>query len=172
MTPFVAERIYRTLLGRGGGRGCRSSVHLTRFPEPDPALERPELTRRWTSSAARSAWVSPCATPPACGSASRWRTPSCGRPRPCVAWLPAFASDLADELNVEAVEHAAVDGGAPAEPAGRGARAPPRGGRDRRAGLALTEGLRRKGLVRQLVHQVQLLRKSAGLDVDDRIRLS
>ena len=37
--------------------------------------------------------------------------------------------------------------------------------------LALTEGLRRKGLVRQLVHQVQLLRKSAGLAVDDRIRL-
>jgi isoleucyl-tRNA synthetase len=35
----------------------------------------------------------------------------------------------------------------------------------------LTAELRRKGVVRQLVHQVQMLRKSAGLRVEDRIRL-
>jgi isoleucyl-tRNA synthetase len=93
-------------------------------------------------------------------------------PAPMLAWLPAFASDLADELNVETVEQAAVDGGAPAEPAGEASlRAATAGDVTVALDLALTEGLRRKGLVRQLVHQVQLLRKSAGLEVDDRIRL-
>src|SRR4030095_13335114 len=57
VTPFVAERTYRTLLGaetRGGktsdtealggsAAGMAPSVHLTRFPETDPRLERPDL---------------------------------------------------------------------------------------------------------------------------------
>ena len=152
--------------------GMPPSVHLTRFPEPDPGLVRPDLDA--AVDFVRRAVTLGLAVRNAAG--VRVRQPLARAvvqaPAPMLAWLPAFASDLADELNVETVEHAAVDGGEPAEPAGEASlRAATTGDVTVALDLALTEGLRRKGLVRQLVHQVQLLRKSAGLAVDDRIRL-
>ena len=42
VTPFVADRIYRTLIGAEAD-GLPSSVHLTGFPEPHPGLVRPDL---------------------------------------------------------------------------------------------------------------------------------
>ena len=36
----------------------------------------------------------------------------------------------------------------------------------------MTADLRRKALARHLVHQIQMMRKEAGLDVDDRIRIA
>ena len=158
MTPFVADRIYRTLIGAETD-GMPTSVHLTRFPEPDPGLVRPDLDA--AVDVVRRAVTLGLAVRHAAG--VRVRQPLARAvvqaPAPLLAGLPAFAADLADELNVETVEHAAVDGGAPA------------GDVTVALDLALTEGLRRTGLVRQLVHQIQLLRKSAGLEVDDRIRL-
>ena len=149
-----------------------SSVHLTRYPEPDPGLVRPDLeaavdfVRRAVTLglAVRNAAGVPVRQPLARAVVRA--------PAPLLAWLPAFASDLADELNVEALEHAAVDGGAPAEPAADASlRAATAGDVTVALDLALTVGLRRKGLVRQLVHPVKLLRKAAGLEVDNRIRL-
>ena len=134
VTPFVADRIYRTLIGAETD-GLPSSVHLTRFPEPDPGLVRPDLDA--AVDFVRRAVTLGLAVRNAAG--VRVRQPLARAvvraPAPMLAWLPAFASDLADELNVEAVEHAAVDGGAPAEPAGEASlRAATAGDADRRAG--------------------------------------
>jgi isoleucyl-tRNA synthetase len=170
VTPFVADRMYRTLLGTAA-TGMPPSVHLTRFPEADPSLERPDLDA--AVAFVRRAATLGLAVRNAAG--VRVRQPLARAvvrgPASLVGWLPTFAADLADELNVEAVEGVATDGDAPWAPA-EGARAATEGDLTVALDLTLTDGLRRKGLVRQLVHQVQLLRKSAGLDVDDRIRLT
>jgi isoleucyl-tRNA synthetase len=172
VTPFVSDRIYRTLVDAGAGDGP-SSVHLTRFPEPDPAREMPALeagvavVRRALrlGLSVRNAAGVPVRQPLA---RAVVRGPVPGEP-----WIDLFASDLADELNVEAVEYAAGERPAPEEfSGGEGMRSASEADLTVVVDLRLTDDLRRKGRVRQLVHQVQLLRKSAGLEVDDRIRLA
>jgi isoleucyl-tRNA synthetase len=77
-----------------------------------------------------------------------------------------FEDDLRDELNVEALEIAAT------APVAGGARAAAcEGGVTVALDTTVTPALARKGLVRHLVHQVQVLRKTAGLAVEDRITL-
>ncbi|MBI1734679.1 MAG: isoleucine--tRNA ligase [Candidatus Rokubacteria bacterium] len=168
VTPFVADHLYRALLVERAGAGVPPvSVHLTAFPEPDPALEDADLeigvafVRRALSVglAARNA------------AGVKVRQPL-GRavviaPAGMHRWLAEFEADVRDELNVEAVE---LHESAPALDPTVFATA-----QDGDVTVALdtrlTPALRRQGLVRHLVHQVQMLRKDAGLSVADRIHL-
>ncbi len=88
-------------------------------------------------------------------------------PREGLAALREFEQDLLEELNVEALETVETPEAIPAD-LPRGAEGDVVVALD----ATLTPELRRKGLARQLVHQVQRLRKGAGLSVDDRIRLA
>jgi isoleucyl-tRNA synthetase len=177
-----------------------ASVHLTSFPVPDPRLEDATLeagvafVRRVLSVglAARNAAGVKVRQPLA-------RAAVVGPPD-LLPWLQTFEADVREELNVDALELRASDG-EPAENAtepatGAADQSVGADQSDRRsAGPAirsldldspsiardgdvtvvldthLTSALRRQGAARQLVHQVQMLRKNAGLEVADRIRL-
>jgi isoleucyl-tRNA synthetase len=108
-----------------------------------------------------------------------------------VFWLREFEADLREELNAEAVDVEPIeravadalraDGRALWTPPGRTSIALAVDAGPFRAVLEgdlivavdthLTPALRRKGLSRQLAHQIQRLRKGTGLNVDDRIRV-
>jgi isoleucyl-tRNA synthetase len=189
--PFAAEHIYRSLLGEGNGVAPQS-VHLTDFPEPDPAWASPELEAG--VAVVQRALSLGLAVRNAAG--LKVRQPVARilvlAPAGALPWLREFEADLREELNAEAVEvgpaeTAVLDalrsgrpalwerpGGAPV-PLAAGA-GPFRSALDGDLAVAvdtlLTPALRRKGLSRQLAHQVQRLRKAAGLKVDDRILLS
>jgi isoleucyl-tRNA synthetase len=189
--PFVADSIYRGLMVKRDA-STPSSVHLTPFPDPDAGLVDPELeegvafVRRVlrVGLGVRSA------------AALKVRQPLARvlvlAPPAMLPRLREFEADVLDELNVEAMEAAPMDpavadalrahgrvtwaptGRAPAVlTAGDG---PLRAAADGDVVVALdtrlTDALQRKGFARQLVHQIQLLRKAAGLAVDDRIHLA
>jgi len=191
LMPFVAEHIYQELLGarREGTAAC--SVHLTDFPRPDAAAADAEreagvaFVRRALSAglAVRN------------GAGLRVRQPVARAlvlaPADLLVWLREFEVDLREELNTEVLEVGPIDdavadalrtegrarwaapGASPIElPVDAG---PFRAALDGQLVVAvdtrLTPALRRKGLSRQLAHQIQRLRKAAGLSVDDRIRL-
>jgi isoleucyl-tRNA synthetase len=169
-----------------------SSVHLTPFPDPDAGLVDPGLeegvafVRRVLRAGlgVRSA------------AALKVRQPLAQvlvlAPPAMLPWLREFEANVLDELNVEAVEAAPTDqavadalrahGRATWAPTGQPpvvltiGEGPFRAGTDGDVTVALdtrlTDALQRKGFVRQLVHQIQLLRKAAGLAVDDRIHLA
>jgi isoleucyl-tRNA synthetase len=231
--PFMTEHVYQNLV-RGVSPGAPASIHLTRFPEPEPALRRPALEAEMEAArrvlraglAARNAAKLKVRQP--LGRMLLAAPPSVER------GVRAFERDVLDELNVERLE--VVDGLADrvaisveldlrdtsslppnAVPALRAALAA-RGGQGVREALlargqvalpvhgvevtlgwadlklraegrdgfaaavdrdvsvaldtSLTPHLRRKGLARHLVHQIQMMRKEARLGVDDRIRVS
>ena len=165
VTPFLAERLYQNLVAeRSEDAAC--SVHLTGFPTLDPTLRDPDVeagvtfVRRVLSVglAARNAARIKVRQPLSRGLVATNSE--------LARWLAVFEDDVRDELNVDAVELTSATTVA-----------------DTRF-VAVTEGvltvavdptltpeLRRRGLVRHLVHQVQVLRKDAGLQVEDRIRL-
>jgi isoleucyl-tRNA synthetase len=113
-------------------------------------------------------------------------------PARALTWLREFDLDLREELNAEAVEvepldaavaHALRADGHASWPSPRGTpialavdAGPFRAALDGDLVVAvdtrLTPALRRKGLARQLAHEIQRLRKTMGFRVDDRIRLS
>ena len=189
--PFVAEHIYQGLLGEGHGAAARS-VHVTDFPEPDAAWADPDLEAG--VALVRRALTVGLAVRNASG--LRVRQPVASvlvlAPPGSLAWLREFELDLREELNAETVEVEPVEaaiadalqseghalwesrGGTPIAlvvDSGR-FRAAIDGDLIVAVDTHLTPGLRRKGLTRQLAHQIQRLRKAAGLRVDDRIRLS
>ncbi len=189
--PFVAEHIYQGLLGRRDSRAARS-VHLTDFPEPDEDAVNPALEAGvvFVQRALRLA----LAVRNAAG--LRVRQPVASvlvlAPAGARTWLREFDLDLREELNAEAVEVESLDAtvtnalqaeGHASWPSPRGTpialtvdAGPFRAALDGDLVVAvdtrLTEALRRKGLARQLAHQIQRLRKTLGFRVDDRIRLS
>jgi hypothetical protein len=77
----------------------------------------------------------------------------------------AFEADVLDELNVERLETVASFDQTAESLEGFPA------GTDREVivvlDTTLTPALQRKGLARQLVHQIQVMRKEAGLNVED-----
>jgi isoleucyl-tRNA synthetase len=231
--PFVAEDVYRNLVA-GVRAEAPPSIHLTRFPEPDPALSKPTLeadvaaARRVLSAglAARNAARLKVRRP--LGRALVAAPPNVER------GVRAFELDVLDELNVEGIEiRASLDDrvtvGAELDvrdtsalppnsvPALRAALATRPGravreallatgrvalfvgdaevtlgwadlavaveGRDGWAAAAdrdvvvlldtaVTPALHRKSIARHLVHQIQTMRKEAGLSVEDRIRVA
>ena len=171
VTPFVAEHLYRALVVRGAVDVDEApvSVHLTAFPEPDASLENPELeagvalVRRALSAglAARNAAKLKVGQPLALAIVSG--------PSALATWLARFDGDVREELNVETLDVGPV-ASVPANAAWLAA------AHDGDVTVAvdtrLTPALERLGLARHFVHQVQMLRKEAGLAVADRIRLS
>jgi isoleucyl-tRNA synthetase len=103
VVPFVAERVYRALVAERQP-DAPSSVHLTDFPTPDPAIEDRELeagmvlVRRVLSVglAARSSTRLKVRQPLA---RARVLVPDGMR-----RWVEEYRSDLTDELNVEALD--------------------------------------------------------------------
>jgi valyl-tRNA synthetase len=152
--PFVADHVYRELTAGGGG-ALPSSVHLTRFPDPDAELADPAL-EEGVAFVRRVVRVGLGARGAA---ALKVRQPlarvSVLAPAAMLPWLREFEADVLDELNVEAMDVAAADGDLVVT-----------------LDTRLTDALERKGFARQLAHQVQLLRKTAGLAVEDRIQLA
>jgi isoleucyl-tRNA synthetase len=231
--PFLTEHVYGSLVA-GVSPGAPVSVHLTRFPEPDPALLQAGLeadvqaARRVLSVglAARNAARLKVRQP--LGRALLAAPPGVER------GARAFELDILDELNVERLETAeslddlltvAVELDVSdastlppnAVPALRAALATCSGKAVRDALLAtgritvplgdaevalgwadfkitaqgrdgftaaadrdvvvvldtgITPALRRKAVARHLVHQIQMMRKEARLNVEDRIRVA
>jgi isoleucyl-tRNA synthetase len=165
VTPFVTEHMYRTLVSAPSA-DAPSSVHLTSYPTPDPALVDRELehgvalVRRVVSvglaarNSARIKVRQPLSRAVAHAASGD------------IAWLRTFEDDVRDELNVESVELVTT----PPEP-GASVAVASEGGVTVALDIAVTPALARKGLVRHLVHQVQVLRKTAGLAVEQRITL-
>ncbi len=231
--PFLAEHVYRNLVA-GVSPGAPISVHLTRFPEPDPALVQAGLEAD-VQAARRVLSVGLAAR-----NAARLKVRQpLGRallaaPSGVERGARAFEPDILDELNVErlettesldalltvAVELDVSDASTlppNAVPALRSALATCSGkavrdslfatgrvtiplgdaevalgwadfkitvqGRDGFAAAAdrdvvvvldtgITPALRRKAVARHLVHQIQMMRKEARLNVEDRIRVA
>jgi isoleucyl-tRNA synthetase len=165
VTPFVAERVYRALVGERS-KDAALSVHLTSFPTPDAALQDREveagvaLVRKVLSVGLAARNTAQIKVRQPLSRAVVAAGPEAAR------WLREFDDDLRDELNVEAVELAPE-----VNPGGGVFVSASEGGVVVALDTTLTPELREKGVVRQLVHQVQVLRKSAGLNVEDRIRL-
>jgi isoleucyl-tRNA synthetase len=231
--PFITEHMYQNLV-RAVLPDEPVSLHLTRFPEPDPARAQPDLEAQVEAArrvlrvglAARNAARLKVRKP--LGRALLTAPPDVERA------VRAFELDIRDELNVERLEtvgslddrvavsaeldlHDTSTLPPNAVPTLRAALAARPGrivrdallatghvtlpvgdvevrlgwgdvkiiveGRDGFAAAAdrdvivaldttMTADLRRKALARHLVHQVQMMRKEARLDVDDRIRIS
>lgn len=165
VTPFVTEHVYENLVAQRS-RGALSSVHLTPFPEPDPARVDPEIEAAVAAVrhvlslglAARNTAGLKIRQPLSCAIVAA----SAG----VTAHLEKFTGDLCEEMNVERVETvAALDVRSP-----RFAVAT-EGDLAVAIDTELTPALRRKGIARHVVHHVQTLRRRAGLDVADRISL-
>jgi isoleucyl-tRNA synthetase len=176
--PFVAEELYQNLV-RPGGRDMTElsdnsnrvpipeSVHLAAYPEPDAshidlALEKEVGLVRAVVSLGRSAREK---------SKLKVRQPlqsvlvCLNEPSEKDALL-RHADTIREELNVHDLLFS--DKNAPF-PADYAFEADP----EHAAGIctALTPELEDEGLARELVHKVQNLRKTAGFEVTDRIRL-
>jgi isoleucyl-tRNA synthetase len=189
--PFVADHVYRELTAGLGGV-LPTSVHLTAFPEADPELVDPALEAG--VAFVRHVVRTGLAVRGAAG--LKVRQPLARvlvlAPEAMLPWLREFEANVLDELNVEAMQVAPADPAVAEALRERGetpwasdGQAPVSLGRDGGPFRAATDGdlvvaldtrltdaLERKGLARQLAHQVQLLRKTAGLAVDDRIHLA
>jgi isoleucyl-tRNA synthetase len=164
--PFVAEELYQNLV-RPTGTGAPESVHLTSYPEPDASLIDLDLEKD----------VGLVRTVVSLGRAAREKSKLKVR-QPLQSVLvrlnePAekdallrHADTIREELNVHDLLFS--DKGAPF-PTDYVVEEDP----EHAAGICtkLTAELENEGLARELVHKVQNLRKSAGFEVTDRVRL-
>jgi isoleucyl-tRNA synthetase len=164
--PFIAEELYQNLV-RPAETGTPESVHLSDYPEPDAslidlALEKEVGIVRAVVSLGRAAREK---------SKLKVRQPlqavivRLNEPNERDAIL-RHADTIREELNVHDLLFS--DKGAPF-PADHVVEEDP----EHAVGICttLTTELENEGLARELVHKVQNLRKSAGFEVTDRIRL-
>jgi isoleucyl-tRNA synthetase len=164
--PFVAEELYQNLV-QPGENGAPESVHLTAYPEPDASLIDLGLEEE----------VGLVRTVVSLGRAAREKSKlKVRQPLQSVLVrlnepgerdaLSRHADTIKEELNVHDLLFS--DKGAPF-PADFAVEEDP----EYAAGICtkLTAELENEGLARELVHKVQNLRKSAGFEVTDRIRL-
>src|SRR5579862_2901594 len=194
--PFVAERLWREVRGEAdadaGRDDAADSVHLLTWPAPDPAahdrgLEEEMVLARRLSSLGRAAR----------GEAGvKVRQPLSRALVYLSPGSPGLLADvIADELNVDEVAvaqevAAALESGREVTvqlSVGRvdlgpddvevrvraqsGFAVSREGGEVVALDLALDDDLLRRGLVREVVRNLQDLRRARGLDVADRIRL-
>jgi isoleucyl-tRNA synthetase len=155
LMPFLAERIYRNLMGFEGDQapeGVPESVHLTEYPKPEPQWRDPDTVQQM----ARVRDLVEMGLAARKNLAIRVRQPLNEVTISGDRLAPELERILADELNVKSVVYAP----APAE-ALQTVRLDP----------VITDDLRLEWLVRELSRAVNELRKKAGLRVEDRISL-
>ncbi|HDR00400.1 MAG TPA: isoleucine--tRNA ligase, partial [candidate division WOR-3 bacterium] len=164
--PFLAEEMYQNLV-RPCDPTAPESVHLCAFPEPDPALDAPELEDE----------VALVRSVVSLGHSAREKARRKVRqPLASVIITVAGADErdrclrhadvVREELNVR--ELLFNEPGAEFPPDYEVARDP---GRAVGVNTRLTRELENEGLARELVHKIQNLRKQAGFNVTDRILL-
>jgi isoleucyl-tRNA synthetase len=164
--PFLAEELYQNLT-RSVDPGAPESVHLSRYPEPeagmiDEALEKEVRLVRSAVSLGRAAREK---------SKLKVRQPlqaaliRLNEPDEKDAIL-RHAETIKEELNVHDLLFSDNDAEFPVDYV---VEADP----ERAVGICtkLTTELENEGFARELVHKVQNLRKTAGFEVTDRIRL-
>jgi isoleucyl-tRNA synthetase len=163
--PFLAEEMYQNLV-RSVDPAAPGSVHLCPWPEADaslidPALEAETALVREVISLGRAAREK---------ANLKVRQPLarllCRVGENEAGWLRGHADSLREELNVKALEF--ID---PKDEFPDGFRV--EAGPEHAVGLdtRLSPELENEGFARELVHHVQNLRKEAGFEVADRIRL-
>ncbi len=164
--PFLAEELYQRLV-RAVDPAAPESVHLCPWPEADRELVDRELENE----------VALVRTAISLGRAVRERAGLkvrqplarlvCRTGPEAAASLRRYEDSLREELNVKTVEFVLPAGELPPGLATETTA-------DLTVGLdtALTPELLAEGMARELVHQIQNLRKEAGFDVADRIRLA
>jgi isoleucyl-tRNA synthetase len=165
--PFLAEELYQNLV-RSVEPGAPESVHLTAYPEPDAkaidaALEKEVSLARVVVSLGRAAREKSKLKVRQPLSAALIRTPEPGDK----AAILHHADPIKEELNVR--ELLFLEPGA-AFPTDYVIEESPAGA----VGICttLTPELENEGFARELVHKIQNMRKEAGFDVTDRIRLA
>ncbi|MBN2538112.1 class I tRNA ligase family protein, partial [candidate division WOR-3 bacterium] len=166
MMPFLAEEIYQNLVRRADA-SAPESVHLCPYPEPDPGRRDPDLERE----------VALVRQVVSLGHAAR-ETARLKVRQPLLSIIvrPADPADqavclrhadvLREELNIRDVLFTEPGAGFP-----DGYEASESGELAVAVNTRLTRELENEGLARELVHKVQNLRKQAGFDVADRVRL-
>jgi isoleucyl-tRNA synthetase len=164
--PFVAEELYQNLV-RPAETGAPESVHLTTYPEPDPSLVDLDLEEE----------VGLVRAVVSLGRAAREKSKLKVR-QPLEAVLVRMnepsekdaicrhGETIKEELNVHDLRFGDKDAHFPADYAVEQ-------NPEHAVGICtkLTAELENEGLVRELVHKVQNLRKAAGFEVTDRIRV-
>ncbi|UCG44031.1 MAG: isoleucine--tRNA ligase, partial [candidate division WOR-3 bacterium] len=165
--PFMAEDMYQNLVVRSEDK-APDSVHLCSYPEPDESLVDPELERE----------VELVRQAVSLGRAAREKSRlKVRQPLSTVIIRPAQAEEndiylrhadvIKKELNVRDLLFTKP-----------GAEFPPDHEVSEEAGYAagvntkLTPELQNEGFARELVHKIQNLRKEAGFEVTDRIRIT
>ncbi len=145
-TPFIAEVIYRNLAS--GRRGLPDSVHLSDWPSTDPGWVDDALRR--DMSRLRRLVEAGHAARNAAG--VKIRHPLASVTIAESPLEPDLEAILIEELNVKAARYDGEGGAVSLD-------------------TEITEELRLEGLARDLVREIQELRKQSGFNVEDRIRL-
>ncbi len=166
--PFVAEEIYRNLVARVD-EGAPESVHLAPFPESDPSLiderlmEATRLAMRLSSlGRAARAKAGIKVRQPLPRAMVRLRSPS------EEAALAMTRLQVLDELNVKELVPVLQDGEL-RESAGLAIME--EGGYLVAMDTSITPQLAMEGLARELVHRIQNLRRDAGFELTDHIKV-
>ena len=164
--PFLAEELYQNLT-RSVDPGAPESVHLSRYPEPetgliDEALEKEVRLVRSAVSLGRAAREKSKLKVRQPLSAALIRLNEPGEKDAILL----HAETIKEELNVHELLFNDKDTQFPADYV---VEQDP----DRAVGICtkLTPELENEGFARELVHKVQNMRKAAGFEVTDRIRL-
>ncbi len=166
-TPFLAEEIYQNLV-LSPMPDAPPSVHLANFPEADKDMIDEQLSRD-VRLAMKACSLGRAARAKA---GIKVRQPlSCALVKTAsaeeVEGLKRLAPQVLEELNVKKLEFAAAE----EELAGEGYVAVVEGGCGVAVPTRISDELLAEGLVREVVHRIQGMRRNAGFDIADRITL-
>ena len=144
--PFIADELYRNLARDDADA---DSVHLAAWPQADPAVIDRELTQQMT----RARRVVELGHKQRDRANLKVRQPLAGASVPGPALEPELEAIVVDELNLKSLRYHVHD-------------------HEVELDTAITPELRLEGLARELVRRIQGMRKEAGFNVEDRIKVT